>query len=501
MENKKHINMYNAIKKLLLALPFILVIGVSRQWDNDTYWIVKTGEHIVNNGIPTKDFLTMHTNMDLVVQQWLSDVIFYKLYAWFGVAGPIILASVMYIIILLLIYKLHNLLNTGKLMQAISATCSAVILFSFAVTRPQIFSYAIILTEIICLESFVKNGKWQYLIPLPFLAVLEVNLHASMFTMLFIIMMPYIANSLPLKIKGKIISCCKLLPLIITAAAMIVGGFLTPYGIKGMSFIFTTSIGDKVNSDISELEPITLSKDNLLFLIAIIFVIVCYCIYLKKSKSAAPLRYHLLIIGTLIMALAYKKLFPYFLIAGVTTASSLIQNYKIPIREKFKDKKFSRVIGSEIFIAIIVIFTVAITVTHYSFINSDNIVNDQTEKEYIEKFDRALSVLNNEDKNTMVLYNGFNTGAYLEFNDYTTYIDPRADSFVIEANHDFDYLTEYTNFKNGTLYYKNFAKKYNFTHFFIDKGTESAVYTLLKNDGDYTLLYENDEFAIFKTIR
>ena len=63
------------VLRLIPFVPFLSVLWVKTSLDNDTYWIIKTGEYICKNGIPTKDFLTIHSNMDLVVQQWLSDII------------------------------------------------------------------------------------------------------------------------------------------------------------------------------------------------------------------------------------------------------------------------------------------------------------------------------------------------------------------------------------------------------------------------------------------
>ena len=40
------------------------------------------------------------------------------------------------------------------------------------VPRPQIFTYCIILIELIMLESYVRSGNFKYLIVLPFLSVL-----------------------------------------------------------------------------------------------------------------------------------------------------------------------------------------------------------------------------------------------------------------------------------------------------------------------------------------
>ena len=40
--------------KLIPFVPFLSVLWVKTSLDNDTYWIIKTGEYICKNGIPTK---------------------------------------------------------------------------------------------------------------------------------------------------------------------------------------------------------------------------------------------------------------------------------------------------------------------------------------------------------------------------------------------------------------------------------------------------------------
>lgn len=494
--NKPYLETYNIIKILLMLTPFILVLNISKNLDNDTYWIIKTGEYICNNGIPHKDFLTMHTDMDLVCQQWLSSIIFYKLYNWFGTLGPIILAAIMYFIIILLMLKLLSFITNNKAVKYIVAILATSCLQPFIVTRPQIFTYAIILIELICLEGYVKKGSIKYLFPLPLLSVLMVNLHASMWIMPFIILLPYIANALPLKVFNKSIKCCKLLPLLFTVIIMITTGLATPYGIKGMSFIFTSSVGNKVNSSIDELNPVSLSFGNIKYAAYIIIALIFYAYYLKFSKREAPVRYHLLLLGTMAMGLAYKKLFAYFIIAGFVFSASLISDFKFRIVKKFESKKFSLVVGGEIILVIIILLSLNIFLYNTDIIKVSSDDSSNTTK--TELLEEAVNVLDKEDKNSMVLFNDFNTGGYLEFNGYTTYIDQRADSFVLEANHDFDYLTESENIRTGKIYYKEFIDKYNFTHFIIEKRISPYLNTCLKNDSDYELLFENKEYAVYK---
>ena len=131
------------INKVVMFLPFLSLFMMNWRTDSDTYWIIKTGEYICKNGIPTKDFLTFHTNMDLVVQQWLSDIIFYKLYSLMGFLGPILLVLVMYTVFLLLFRKLCLEISNKPIVASVATFIAGTAMPAFMVTRPQTFTYSI----------------------------------------------------------------------------------------------------------------------------------------------------------------------------------------------------------------------------------------------------------------------------------------------------------------------------------------------------------------------
>lgn len=504
-----------AIKWGISLLPFTFIFLMKWRTDTDTYWIIKTGEYICKNGIPTKDFLTFHTSMDLVVQQWLADVIYYKLYSLWGFLGPMLLVAVMYLVFALLFKKLC-LQISNKPLVASSATFVAVVsMTAFFVTRPQIFTYSIVLAELICLEKYIKDGNINHLIALPVFSVLVVNLHASMWTMLFILLLPYLANALPIKIKGKSIACCKLLPLIITAIIMGVCGLITPYGAKGLSFLFTTSIGNKVNSSISELKPLTLSA-SLSSLCDFIIPAVILCIYIFYKKGKTDLRFVLLTAGTGVMMFMYIKLIPYFIICAIPSTLKYIDNIdfrawfentvkKDQEAKKKKNKQTSKGLIKTT-VALIFVFIVLITGTLCSdmYTQVSNFVKYDGGSKMTLQLDKAIDKMQEDiDKNNVEdlrLYNGFNTGGYLEFKGYTTYIDARADSFVKEANHEFDYLTEYLKMADGLKYYKTVFNKYDFNYALVDNKSERPIYINLKYDDDYQLIYKNKNYSVFKKV-
>jgi hypothetical protein len=311
-------------------------------------------------------------------------------------------------------------------------------------------------------------------------------------------MLPYFANALPIKFKGKSIKCCKLLPLVITAIVMVVFGLITPYGFKGLSFIFTTSIGNKVNSSISELKPITVTFNYTnVFLLA--FIAMLLCLYMFNKKGKTNLRYVLLTIGTALMALMYKKLFAYFIIASYPVALAFVENINFKSFMTFSNKKRKSnkrilIVATE-FVLILLVGLCGFTV--YDFAKDvANSIDNNGGTVHTANLDDALDAIEADSKSTgtdIVLYNGFNDGGYIEFKGYKAYIDPRADSFVEEANHDYDYLNEYFDFSGGDVYYQDIVDKYGFTYLIVEKKTDKPLYISLLNDDNYQLIFDLDD--------
>lgn len=500
--NKKTLEKVGIIYFIFL-LP---LLAIQFKLDNDTYWIIKTGEYICSNGLPETDFLTMHSNMELVIQQWLSDVIFYKSYSLLGVAGPILIAYCVFVLFSFLFYKLSLTVSNNKIFAVASVFIGSLYIAKYyIVTRPQIFTYCIILIQLIALEKYVKTGKIKHLAVLPVLSVLLVNLHASMWTMLFLIILPYIVNSLPVKIKGKAFSCCKTLPLLAVTVLMAICGLITPYGYKGLAFIFTTSIGDKVNSSINELAPLTLSITTFgLLQFAIVAVIAAVYIIHKNGKT--EIRYILLTVGTGLMAFLYIKLVPYFIIAAYPAALRYLDDIKIDFNKLSKNKnskispKITKLAIAVISLCIVILMA---TVIIQNASNAVEYVKSEGATSYTQQLDDALDAIEKDSEKhgtEIVLYNGFNSGAYLEFKGYKTYIDPRADSFVVEANNDFDYLTEYFKLKDGDVYYKEVLDKYDFTYLIVESPGENVLKNNLLNDSQYEVICEDEKFTTFKKV-
>ena len=89
---------------LLVLLCFAVYTPV---FANDTYWILNAGRYISSKGLPTIDPFTMHVGLNVPIQQWLSDVIFYRIDSVLGQTG---IFTLMFLVLFINCFVLYTCL-------------------------------------------------------------------------------------------------------------------------------------------------------------------------------------------------------------------------------------------------------------------------------------------------------------------------------------------------------------------------------------------------------
>lgn len=120
--------------------------------------------------------------------------------------------------------------------------------------------------------------------------------------MLFVILVPYYLDCLN---KTRCFKKDKysLIPIIITTIIMFLVGFINPYKIEAIKYLFTSYGVPEINNLIGEMHPAIITKVSGLYIFVYIFIVlVCY--YHKKEIK---LRYFLLFLGTAYLALSHIR--------------------------------------------------------------------------------------------------------------------------------------------------------------------------------------------------
>lgn len=477
---------FSKYQYILIPLIFLFAIFLKNHlnFDNDFWFTINQGRYISNNGFPHTVLFTIYDNLDFIYQSWGTGFIFYQIYNIFGNYGIISFILIIDLLIAFFHYKLCMKVSSKFVLSIILTTFFIAIMNTFfIVTRPQIFTILNLLILLYLMESYVKDGRYRWLIPLPFIALLQVNFHGMFFLMLFIFMLPYIINSFKFKLGPIVSEGYKLKPILITMLFMFLVGFINPYGIKTITYVFTSYGNPVLNEVVSELHALNFHTSISKLFYFIIFTI--YLIYIFSKKKEFKVRYMLLLLGTTYLALDTVRSFSLFLIGTIFPLAYLFKD-KIPVfKDKVKEYTLSRKIIHYVTGAI---FSLVIVGCVFIFTDSNF---ENAAKEPVEY------LINNYNKDEIRLYTFFNDGGYTEYMGIKSSMDPRAELFLKKTNHKEDILKEYYNLRIGYINYKDYLDKYQFTHLLINKN--DRMYDYIKNDSyNYKLIKNYKNYQIYE---
>ena len=193
---------------VIASVVIVIMISIaftSKTFQNDTFYTIKIGELILKNGIDMLDHFSIHSHLAYTYPHWLYDVFIYTIYNLFGYTGIYISTIILFIVLLLIIFKTDiTVCKKNYPVAFLSVIISALAISGFATARAQLVSFIIFAIEIYFIESFLINGKKRYLIGLFILSLLLCNIHVAVWPFYFIIYLPYLAEYLISIIISKI---------------------------------------------------------------------------------------------------------------------------------------------------------------------------------------------------------------------------------------------------------------------------------------------------------
>ena len=271
---------------IVSAVAFFLSLTFNNVQEGDYFFLVTTGKEIFANGIPHVNVWTMVPNCGFIAQQWLYCI----LMAWidqFGNMGRFLFVTVEVLIFVLLMQHLM----TMRGLKAPARWLSTVVILMFSSTyvfniRPEIITMCILLVECIVIEHYRNDGKWQWLLMLPALMLLEMNVHASMWLMHFAIMFAYIVPAFYWPWKESTPYKKSRLLVVLFSILSVPVMWINPYGTEGVLYIIRSfSANTFTYVPVVEVEPtIILSAQGLC--IILVLALLGLCVKLKSATGS-----------------------------------------------------------------------------------------------------------------------------------------------------------------------------------------------------------------------
>ncbi len=474
-KNIKFKNLSNLLIFLPFLIPFALFAG-KYLYDNDFWFTINQGRYILNNGFPTTVISTIHEGLSFVYQSWGTGVLFYSVYHYLGNYGMLFLMIITLELIVYFYYKLCVLVSNNNYKSIILTTLLMLIFGLYTFPRPHMFTVLNLILILYCLEKYIRSDNKKNLIPIPFLFLLEVNMHGIYFVPLLVIITPYLINSFKFNFKflnqGPVNYHKK--PLFITYLISILVGFINPYTYKIFTYGFSSYGNEVLRKNINEMGAINFH--DFFGKICIITLIVTFITFFANKSKKIPLRYYLLLLGTAILALDAYKSFYIFLVCSFFGIA-----YIMRIDEKKEILKKEKLIN--LFI-VLLIGGLIITTTKFTTPKLNEPANFLQENKKIDN---------------PSVYTSFGNGSYFEYRGFNCYIDPRAEVFLKSNNKKEDILDEYFDMQHGVISIKDFLDKYNFDYLLLQIDND-AIYTYIKdnNDINYNKVYDDEKYQIWE---
>ena len=547
---KKHINIninFTIVAIVLIAIFCICVTPITLQ--NDTYYTIKIGELIKNNGIDMMDHFSWHENLSYTYPHWLYDLCTYFIYAIGGFKGIYIITCALSVILGISIFLVNSKLTKNKSISFIITIGAIYVLKPYIAARAQLVTFILFIWEIFFIEKFIENRKIGYGIGLIIISVLIANLHVATWPFFFVLFLPYIAEYLislisdiiiykkdrelvikhkikvaqkknnlervgqlqtklneledkNIKIKAKredennsyklIIKRKKNVKfLIIIMIICAFTGLLTPIGDTPYTYLYKTMEGNTTES-ISEHLPLTLINNNEAMCILVIFLAIL--IFTKVKIRLSDL---FMITGLCCLMFATRRQLSMLTLIGSVVLTRLIVEM-IQIYTKNNGlKEFE-----EAFKHIGVVISLVVLIGIMGYDNIKPRLDDKFVDSKSYPVEACDYILENIDLSTAKFYNEYNYGSYMLFRGIPVFIDSRADLYAPEfsGNKDEDIFSDFINTSSISKFYEDTFEKYNITHVILGKKSKTNMIITKTHDENYKELYSDDNFIVYERL-
>lgn len=493
---KKVYSLLRTLLPLVGAFSFALILVKAGFPNSDTFFIIKTGEYIVENGIvPTINPFIIHEGFGIIVQQWLFDVMIYHIYNIGGNMGLFVYSAVVLLVAMVMMYKFFGFYSDNVKLKVLLLSLCTVIAGIFAVARPTSISFLMCLSVVMVMEVYRKTQRWPILLLLPVLSLATINFHASMWPILFVLMVPYIfPDKLP---QVKTLGLWKGLGVffhawfrkwkwvLLAMLGMLLAGFVNPNGLRGMCYLLLSYGSATTANRIAELQA---PKVNAYDGICVIVSTLLLFHYVVKFRGGMDFAKFYMAAGTTLLAATHGRNL-WFLFFGTTP---LFLSFFNAYHPKRKLKEYRSAVPYAVMVlcyVCIIVVLLYVPVGFGSLEVRDNHTAPVEAASYLDKWSEA-----NQDE--IVLFTEFNNGAFMEMNGHQVYIDARPELFQKKINGKEDIYNEYLTIVAGTADFPAFFEKYSFTHLIVSDGTMISGY--LMADDSYQLVVDGNGYCLFE---
>lgn len=556
-----------AFEILAIICLILLAIAITpKVFQNDTFYTIKIGQSIRQNGIDYKDHYSWHKDLKYLYPHWMYDVITSYIYDYCGGFQGLYIATIALAVFLgIALYYTNKKITKNQVIAFLISMFQLYFMGNYTAARAQSITFPIFVLTILLIEKLLETGKIRYMVGLVIIPILIANLHSAVFPFYFILFLPYLGEDIvknfittpririihkqilekqkqiyldkikkfeesdvrieeykekikecDSKIKAENLKIEKYLSktkdldnyklriatsenikkLYIVFIICLFTGLLTP--LKDMPYTYTYRImKGNTTQAVSEHQPmILINEKKILISYGILLAILIF------TKTKIRLRDLFFLSGLFILSIMTRRqesmliLFGGIVFARILTEFIQRKNPKILLEVQ----EYLTTIFGEIGILIIVLLM------------STKMINPKFTQPYIDETSYPVEashwIKEKLDYKNIKLFNDYNYGSYLLFEDIPVFIDSRCDLYTPEFNGTYnknskkfvgkDIFSDFLNVSQIATWYDNVFKEYGATH--VITGSSSKLNMLISKDPLYNKIYSDKNFVLYERV-
>lgn len=562
-DEKKGIS--SQVKFMILAIILIAIFSLALTpvtFQNDTYYTIKIGELIQNNGIDMQDHFSWHQGLPYEYPHWLYDLITYWIYAIFDFNGIFITTAILSCVLGISIYLVDYKLTKNNVISFFVTIGVMYLLKSYITARAQLVTFILFIWTIYFIEKFIETKKIKYGIGLILISLAIANLHVAVWPFFFVLFLPYIAeyfisilSDVVLYHKFKVFSIKTRIKNIEKTIIKLENDKTNDAKLQSIK-IKKEKLEIKLNDILLKSERIKNARkdfkpykivinknDSVKFLI--IIMIICALMGLLTPIGDAPYTYlyktmqgnttqnineHLpltlsqdvpimcaliILFAVVIFTKAKIRLSDLFMIGGIiylmfyskrqSTMFAIIGSVILVrlITDMFKQydvnyKEMAKVMVKPISMVLLIVLISYLSLYFAEPKFDDTFVDESS---YPVKACDFILNYSGIDLSQARFYNEYNYGSYMLFRGIPVFIDSRADLYTPEFNgKDEDIFTDFLNVSGIGTFYEDIFEKYDITHVITYKNSKMNMIITKTNDPHYNQIYGDDYFVIYERV-
>ena len=451
----------------LAAFTFFLLCFF--QIDPDYLWHVKAGEYMVQHGLLTKDVFSWSVfSQYWMSHEWLFEIIIYGLKCIFGKYHLFVYCFLcLFSLLFILYYGNKDKIYDNFIFSIVWFICSFIL--SFIVQgRPHLISNCFLALTFYFLYDLYKNKDSKKIYFLPFISVIWANIHGGSSNFPYLLCLLFIiAGSFQFrfhKIEAFRISKKQCYKYFVVMLLCMVAVCINLHGFKMFIYPYQNMIDHTMLQNIAEWRSTSLNELSHYVYFALLIFIVFVFIFSKKKIEFVDF-----IVFGFCTYLGLKSIRFWFY---TYIMMSFIVFYYIPKRKVDRGSNLGLVGLSGILFFLFCVRCNAIFSISYKYL---------LDKKDIQTI---------REENPKRLYNMYDLGGDLIYNEIPVFIDGRADLYG-----KYNY-SDYLNISTLQGDYVKLIEKYDFDYFLVQKKYPIATY--LKYDSTYDLVYHNKNVLLYK---